>query len=146
MLQNFLREKWSGFTLVELLVIIAIIGLISSILAAGIKGQLDRARDARAKSNMNQLRIEAVEIRQDYGSYDPSILCCDGPSCKPEVVKNCDEVESLVKIEPVINSTTNEFCIYVKLSSGLYFCLDSAGVAGEFDSVDNCTSTSYSCK
>lgn len=142
--KNMPQNENNGFTLVELLIVIVIIGIISAILAVGVKSQVDRARDARAKSNMSQLQIEATKIRNDYGAYDPNIFCCSGSSCKQEVVINCGEIRNQVKMDPVIHSAGDKFCAYIKLNTGTYFCLDSSGVINEFDSVA-CATDTYSC-
>jgi len=144
--QNLLKKKWVGFTLIELLVIVTIIGILAAIVGLEVRNWVGRARDERAKTNMNQIRIEAAKIYQDYGKYDDTIFCCEGSNCKKEVKINCSEIENQVGAKPTINAAGNQYCAYVLLNNGLYFCIDSTGVAGEFSSVSNCTNTSYSCK
>ena len=149
--QKFQIEK--GFTLIELLVVIALLSLGLTMGILVFRDHLHRARDARAKINMNQLRIEATKIFQEYGSYNPSIFCCGYPTdpdggahCKKEVKENCQEIADQLKVGPIIHTDGKKYCVYVKLKKGTYFCFDNTGTIGEFQKVNSCTGTSYSCQ
>lgn len=66
---HFLNKKQSGFTLIELLVVIAIIGLLSSIVLASLNGARAKARDARRKQDLVQIRTALEMYFNDKGSY-----------------------------------------------------------------------------
>lgn len=53
--------KKRGFTLIELLVVISIIGILATLLIANIGGVRERARDAKRKSDLNQIQ-KALEL------------------------------------------------------------------------------------
>jgi prepilin-type N-terminal cleavage/methylation domain-containing protein len=59
--ENLIRQKKFGFTLIELLVVISIIGILATLLIANIGGVRERARDARRKSDLNQIQ-KALEM------------------------------------------------------------------------------------
>ncbi|OGM05196.1 hypothetical protein A2125_01690 [Candidatus Woesebacteria bacterium GWB1_43_5] len=59
----------SGFTLVELLVVMAIIGVLVTLVGATFRNSQMRGRDAQRKSDLNQM-LKALELfYSDYGLY-----------------------------------------------------------------------------
>lgn len=61
-----------GFTLIELLVVIAIIGLLTSIVLVSIRGIGARARDAKRKSDLDQIRKALLLYAFDHNDSLPS--------------------------------------------------------------------------
>src|SRR5690348_7093470 len=58
-----------GFTLVELLIVIAIIGILSTLLMTNFIGVRQRARDAQRKADVRQIQSALELYRADNGSY-----------------------------------------------------------------------------
>lgn len=58
-----------GFTLIELLVVVAIIGLLSSVVLASLSSARAKARDAKRKVEMVQVRTALELYKNDFGSY-----------------------------------------------------------------------------
>ncbi|KKU77663.1 MAG: hypothetical protein UY03_C0011G0013 [Parcubacteria group bacterium GW2011_GWA2_47_64] len=62
-------KKMRGFTLIELLVVISIIGLLSSVVLASLNTARSKARDARRKSDLNEIRTALEFYLDKYGTY-----------------------------------------------------------------------------
>lgn len=64
-IRNFI---W-GFTLIELLVVISIIGVLSALLMANISGIRERARDAKRKSDLKEIKSALRLYHNDCDTY-----------------------------------------------------------------------------
>ncbi len=62
-----------GFTLVELLIVIAIIGVLASLLMVNFVGIRQRARDAQRKSDLRQIQSALELYRSDQGEYPKTL-------------------------------------------------------------------------
>jgi len=67
-----------GFTLVELLVVVAVIGILSTLLTANFIGVRQRGRDAQRKSNLRQIQSALELYRADQASYPTAV---NFPNC-----------------------------------------------------------------
>lgn len=67
-------KKEVGFTLIEMLVVIAIIGVLSGILLLGVKTYKMRARDAQRISDLNKI-VGALELYYTDHHYFPPAAC-----------------------------------------------------------------------
>lgn len=63
-------KNWSaGFTLLEMLVVIAIIGSLTGLIATNFVGSQAKARDARRKSDLTQIQKALEFFYNDHGRY-----------------------------------------------------------------------------
>ncbi len=77
-------DRNKGFTLVELLVVITIIGLLSSVVLASLNEARSRARDARRISDLNTIQTALALYYEDNGHYPFHDKNNDG-------IHDCDE-------------------------------------------------------
>jgi type II secretion system protein G len=67
-----------GFTLVEILVVVTIVGILSSFLFSNYVGARQRARDATRKSDLQQIRAAFELYKADTGIYPPLTTGLEG--------------------------------------------------------------------
>lgn len=73
MLKHFTNTRNKGFTLVELLVVMAILGILVTLVGAGLRTSQLRGRDGARKHDLRQI-TEALELHlSDFGTYPDSL-------------------------------------------------------------------------
>lgn len=85
---NYMRVKTStiyskasaqrGFTLIELIVVISIIGILASVLVANFMQVREKTRDGVRKSDLEQIRLALETYRIDVGSYPVALYSDTG--------------------------------------------------------------------
>ena len=129
-----MRNK-RGFTLIELLVVIAIIGILASIVLVSFPSATKRARDARLKTAIEQMRTIMVYTFGNSGNYDS--FASNTTEMRPlatDIDKN-KWTGSLTYfgISKYLSPNSTSACICVTLNEkngSSWFCTDSAGNAG----------------
>ena len=148
------NKNLESFTLVELLVVIFIIGLLTSFFAGALISYRNKAKDARVEATLSQVRKEATLIYNESDSFDfaGNELCDlsntinDGNINHPDLKVIEDDVK---KFNGGLNvecyASGDIFCVQSPLVavSGTAYCVDSIGYAGR---TANCTSTHISCQ
>lgn len=132
-----------GFTLIEMLVVVAVIGLLSSVLLTALGPARDKARDSRIIQEVNQVRSLAETLYT--GNYNAlpnveGVTAVDNISLE-ELKKLAKDIQSfggeLVVRRPLTQPTS--YVAYSKLNVKVgaepnlvvnYYCIDSRGNAG----------------
>ena len=87
--------KRDGFTLIEMVIVVAILALLLIITMMSWKNQLNKARDAQRKDDLQRISIAFEEYFSDFGCYPPENILdnCGGGELKPYLDKiPCDPV------------------------------------------------------
>src|SRR3990167_181942 len=129
--KNNARAYRRGFTLIELLVAISIIGLLSSVVIATLGSVKDKAKDARVKTEVHNIRLALEEYASTHGGYpyavgtdNPSGIWCIGANdCKiaNEVFSNNTDNWGIVAL---LQKLTNENTQYLAAVGDLFYGVD----------------------
>lgn len=121
---NKLKEK-KGFTLIELIVVIAILGILAAILLPQFTGFQDRARSTQALTDAKQVAtaMDALEIENGHGS---------GAFTQAEVEALADKNNSMASTITAFSETTGAFTVTYTFSGSTY----TAGRTSYTDSVE----------
>jgi len=126
-----------GFTLIEMLVVVAVIGILSSMLLNALGPARDKAKDSRIIQEVNQVRALAETLYN--GSYDAL-------ESLPAATINNSSLKALAEdiasqggeLRIVKSSPPTAFAAYSKLNTKVgtgpnlltnYYCVDSSGRA-----------------
>lgn len=84
---KMLNNRSRGFTLIELLIVIVIIGILTGISVFALVGSRESARDARRKTDLEQIRSALELYRADCNRYPASLPASPssltGSTCTP---------------------------------------------------------------
>ena len=147
------KHRSKGFTLIELLVVIAIIGILSGIVLVGLNLTRDRARDARVKEELANLRAVAENYYIDNNTYlvdinNGNTVCTEdiggSPTAMGQALASIRGLTSLAGCDVNPNGTTWLALAHLPsddepISFGGFnfnpaaalWCVDSSGFSGE---------------
>ncbi len=142
------NKKQKGFTLIEVLVVIAIIGVLSGVVLGAVNSARSKASIVAVKSNVNGIRNSAALLYSSVGSYDT--LCDAGTtsgeqfraafeqSTKADNTVLCLSSGTVVfrsaggAISSITKTATPEmWAVSVQMVNGNYFCIDYTGISRE---------------
>lgn len=141
------KQGYSGFTLVELMVVMVIIGIIMALSTSAYQGAKASARDAKRKADLEDIRAALEIYRADCGKYPDAITAggaiigtetaCSGNSYMSQVPQDPQNGTKSYRYEYKYDSTTKRYtlCSTQENSSATGFnCANDAvkncGVAG----------------
>jgi general secretion pathway protein G len=68
-MQEKMRRSQGGFTLIELMVVILIIGLLATIVVQSLRGATDKAKRVKAEADISEIKTALDRYYLDVGSY-----------------------------------------------------------------------------
>lgn len=145
-----------GFTLVELLVVLAIIGILTSVVLVSLSTVNSRGKDSAVQADLDGVRTQAQLYYNANGGYGSNAAIESNCSAADNVFSDPTIVKQIVAADFANGggATQNVFCnvsagggayaVYAELVStrGTYFCVDSTGVGMKITKTAPVTDTS----
>lgn len=104
-----------GFTLIEILIVITIIGVLAALILTNFVGVRERGRDGKRKSDLKQIQTALEIYRADRASYPTT---SSFPSCGSSFTAGTSEYMQRVPCDPLGVSVS-----YSYVSDGGRYCL-----------------------
>lgn len=140
---RIIDRKMKGFTFIELMVVISIMAILVGAGIVTYTGTNKRSRDARRKTDIEQVRSALEMYRADNGSY-PIQICAD-ESCPIEVV-DLTELDNYLPKYPSDPDGTTQYLYYPKniqpvggVDKAFAYCLYAVLEQTTVDDLSGCT-------
>lgn len=113
-----------GFTLIEMLVVVAIIGILAGTVLTALGPARDKGRDARIISGMNNIAA-LLESNMTNNTYpaDPFATGSDALKSKTDMTTYGATLITYI-------TATDQYSLQATLNSGAVYCIDSFGYRG----------------
>lgn len=136
---NKMKTKIKGFTLIEFLVVLAIISLLAAMVLIAFNASRNKSRDAAVKSLMAQIRNigDIYYTSQTPNTYVGLDSGNDIASIETDVKKNNGSV-NLTHPTPL---SATVYCFQSPINTGGYWCVDSTGYRGFPTAQNTCVNT-----
>jgi general secretion pathway protein G len=125
------NKRKSGFTLVEIMAVIIIIGLLAAIGAMNFLGQTDKARVTTTKANLKMLHNSVAQFKMDTGRYPTEEEGLKILVEQPSDVKNYQQGGYLDSTAVPKDAWANEFVYIAYPESGKPYVVVSYGADGQ---------------
>ena len=142
-----ITNKSKGFTIIELLVVVAIIAVLASIVLVNVTQYIAKGKDAAIKGNLATILTNAavfydVQPSSTYVGFTTGGACATGDGTFTSARSAIVSAGGTVTCP---NSTAAAFCVRSTLNAGGSFCVDSTGYKGAPTLVGDCAGVDLTC-
>jgi general secretion pathway protein G len=136
-MENRNKRMKKGFTMVELMAMLIIIGLLATVVVTRVANQIDKARVTTTKANLKMLSAAINSFRMDTGSLPTEDEGLFVLIEEPQDVTGYQQGGYLETTEIPLDGWGNEFYFELSPESGKAFVIISFGADGEEGGEDN---------
>ncbi len=136
MAREDLRRDRYGFTLIELMAVLIIIGLLAGVAVTTYIGQVDKARVKTTKASLKNLHDAVLSFKLDTGVYPSEEEGLDALVIEPMDVEGWQPGGYLQTSEVPRDAWGNDFIYQLNPESGKPFVVISYGADGEPEGED----------
>lgn len=130
-----------GFTMVELMAVLIILGLLATLVVTKVASKIDDARVTTTKSNLKSLHYVVNQFKMDTGRFPAEDEGLSALIQQPSDVTNWEPGGYLETTELPKDGWGNDFIYELYPESGMAFVIRSCGPDGERDTDDDLLST-----
>jgi len=134
-----------GFTIIELIVVIAIIAVLAAIVMVNVTSYIGKSKDAAIRGNMQTIATSAAAYYDTNKNYD-NMFATTVTSPSATIQNALVQINSLTTNDSATtayNGVTDSgnFCLCAQLSTANNYCVDASGYRGEKTGSANACST-----
>lgn len=134
-----------GFTLIEILIVVGILGILTSIAVVAASSMTKSTRDARIRTNMENIQGLAEKLYTENNRYPSDFLTPEITGCavQTSTTPNGDLLALAKDIRRMngvticaastgavsVNNSGTAYAVTAKLASGTFWCVDSLGTS-----------------
>lgn len=123
----------AGFTLVELMVVMVILGILAAMVGGNFQSSQIKGRDAQRKSDLGQVKLALEAYVNDYGVYPAAnvsgeIMACDDPvvACPwGEAMQDGNNTVYMIKLPSDRQAPSRQFTYRTNATQTSYWILTS---------------------
>jgi len=135
------KKTRKGFTMVELMAVLIILGLLATVLVRNFMGQTDRARVVITKANLKILHSAISQFKMETGRFPTEDEGLIALIEQPSDIETWEPGGYLESTEIPKDGWGNEFIFELYPESGKQFVIRSSGPDGEEGTEDDLLST-----
>ncbi len=135
------KKTRKGFTMVELMAVLIILGLLATVLVRNFMGQTDRARAVITKANLKILHSAISQFKMETGRFPTEDEGLIALIEQPSDIETWEPGGYLESTEIPKDGWDNEFIFELYPESGKQFVIRSNGPDGEEGTEDDLLST-----